>query len=258
MPPLVALDQVSYGVAGQTILDSVSLALHRGQIVGILGLSGSGKTTLLRLVVGLLRPTSGQVVLFGQPTNDLSDAALDASRLRIGLVFQYAALFDSLTVAENVAFPLREHPQNGRLGKRSRQREAALRERVASLLQMVGMSGTEHLYPAQLSGGMRKRVGIARALALEPEVMLYDEPSSGLDPLTAAMIDDLIVELSNTLSVASLVVSHHVANVMRIAHLVGFLHEARLAFWGTPEEARLSSVPIVQAFLRGRQEPVRA
>jgi len=240
---------VAYRADGRTILESVSLELQPGQVFGILGLSGSGKTTLLRLVVGLIRPLSGEVALFGQVTNGLPDSALDLLRLRIGMVFQYSALFDSLTVAENVVFPLREH---------RRLSPGALRERVAGLLEMVGMSGSEHLYPAQLSGGMRKRVAIARALALQPEVMLYDEPSSGLDPLTAAMIDDLIVQLRDSLGVASLIVSHHVANVFSIADVVGFLEQGRLAFVGTPEEARMSSVPIVQSFLRGRAEPVTA
>ena len=249
MQAIITLQQVTYRVGEAGILDSLSLTLRRREIVGILGLSGSGKTTLLRLIMGLIRPTAGEVVVFGKPASRLPEAQYDSLRLRMGMVFQYAALFDSLTVGENVAFPLREH--RGMKG-------AALRDRVADLVGMVGMSGTEPMYPAQLSGGMRKRVGIARALALAPEVMLYDEPSSGLDPLTAAMIDDLIVRLRDSLGVASLVVSHHVANVLAIADGVGVVDQGRLAFWGSPAEARASEVPIVKAFLRGRAEPVPA
>jgi len=241
MPALLSLQEVGYDVGGRTVLEGITLEVDKGEILGVLGLSGSGKTTLLRVIMGLVRPSRGRLILFGEEATHLPEAAFDRLRMRMGLVFQYAALFDSLTVEDNVAFPLREH---------RRLSGARLRARVDELLALVGMEGTNRLYPAQLSGGMRKRVGIARALALGPELMLYDEPSSGLDPLTAAMIDDLIVHLRDAVGVASVVVSHHVPNVLRIAGALGVLDEGRLVFRGTPSEARSAQVPIVQALLK--------
>jgi phospholipid/cholesterol/gamma-HCH transport system ATP-binding protein len=205
------------------VLHGISLEVHPGEVVAIMGSSGGGKTTLLRCVSGLLRPSAGEVVVDGV----VVDKQPEEARRRMGMVFQSAALFDYMNVEENVLFGIR------------RQLRLSCREQArlsAESLAQVGLSGDEHLMPDELSGGMKKRVGIARALALNPKVMLYDEPTTGLDPITAYTIDGLIMDIRRRLGVTSLIVSHDVSSVFRTADRVAFLHDGELTFIGTTEE----------------------
>ena len=224
-------------------LAGVSLAVRRGEIQVIMGPSGCGKSVLLKHLVGLLKPDRGEVRVFDHPVPELAESDLDALRMQMGVVFQSAALFDSLTVTENVAFPLRRH-------RRLPEHEVA--QRVAGLLALVEMEGTEPLMPSALSGGMRKRVGIARALALSPTLILYDEPTSGLDPLTARTVDDLILRLRADLGVTSVVVTHSLDSAFRLADRLAVMDAGQLCAAGTPEEILASSVPFVRRFLDTR------
>lgn len=247
---VVGLD---FAVPEKHILHAISLDAKRSEIVAVMGKSGCGKTTLLKCLAGLLKPTGGQIFLrLGEEASEqdivpLSESELDTVRLKIGLVFQYAALFDSLTVYENVAFGLRHHRLNGR-----KRNEEEIRETVQARLAEVGIENAEKLYPPQLSGGMKKRVGLARALAIEPSVLLYDEPTSGLDPVIARNIDDLIVETRDRLGMTSIVVSHDIASIFRIADRIAMLDTGRLVAFDTPDVLLASDNPIVQEFVQRR------
>ncbi|MDR7556668.1 MAG: ATP-binding cassette domain-containing protein [Armatimonadota bacterium] len=230
-------------------LAGVSLEVRRGQVQVIMGPSGCGKSVLLKHLVGLLRPDRGTIHVFGQPVHALPDEDLDALRMRVGVVFQSAALFDSMTVAENVAFPLRRH---------RRLAGQALRARVDELLALVGLTGAGELLPAQLSGGMRKRVGIARALALAPDLLLYDEPTGGLDPITARTVDELILRLRADLGTTAVVVTHDLASAFRLADELAVMDAGRLVAAGTPAAIRASAHPFVQRFLASGAEVVSA
>jgi len=238
--PVIQLRDVAYQVDGKAVLRGVDLAVEAGQIVAVLGESGIGKSTLLRLVMGLIRPASGSVRIFGQEISSLPERELNEIRKRMGMVFQGAALFDSMTVGENVAFALREHTALP---------EVEIRERVKEKLSLVGLTDVEHLMPAQLSGGMQKRVGIARAIALTPEIMLYDEPTGGLDPPRAEEIEHLIGDLSRHLGVAGLWVSHDVVAVLRQADRVALLDDGRIAAFAGPQEIRSSDNEVVRRFI---------
>jgi phospholipid/cholesterol/gamma-HCH transport system ATP-binding protein len=238
----IELIALSYLIGGTPVLDRVDLTVQRREIVAVMGRSGSGKTTLLRLIIGLIKPTAGAIHINGTDITGLDETALDRVRLKMGLVFQGGALFDSMTVAENVGFALVEH----RLLPAKE-----IGERVQQLLDMVDMAGTEKLLPAQLSGGMRKRVGIARALAQQPEIVLYDEPTAGLDPISAAAIDHLIVRLRNQVGVASVVVSHDVRSLRRIADRAALLHRGRFLGIGALDELDRSPDPAMRQFLSG-------
>lgn len=226
---------------GATVaLAGVSLSVRRRETRVIMGPSGCGKSVLLKHLVGLLRPDRGEILVFGQAVHALPEAALDALRIRLGVVFQAAALFDSLSVAENVAFPLRRH---------RRMSETEIAARVTEMLAKVEMVGTESKMPAELSGGMRKRVGIARALALDPSLILYDEPTAGLDPLTARTVDDLILRLRDDLGVTSIVVTHNLASAFRLADRLAVMEAGHLVAEGRPDEIRASAQPFVKRFL---------
>lgn len=241
--PTILLDDLHYTVGGRYVLGGVNLTIRPAELVAIVGGSGSGKTTLLRLIMGLIRPTGGRLLVRGVDITGLRENELNEIRKTVGLVFQYSALFDFLSVAENVAFGLRQH---------RRLEEAAIQAAVAEKLALVGMEGTEQMRPAELSGGMRKRVGIARALALEPDIMLYDEPTSGLDPPLAAAVDDLIVQLRDRLGVTSVVVSHDVATVLRTADRMAMLHQGRIIEEGPPRQLAERGGPVVRQFLGRR------
>ena len=241
--PVVMVQDLWKQFGDTAALAGVSLEVRAGQIQVIMGPSGCGKSVLLKHLVGLLRPSRGEVMVFGEPVHALPEDALDALRMRIGVVFQSAALFDSLTVAENIAFPLKRH--------RSMPVEA-LAARVRELLEMVEMEGTEPLLPSALSGGMRKRVGIARALALDPPLILYDEPTSGLDPLTARTVDDLVLRLRGDLGVTSVVVTHSVDSALRLADRLAVMDAGRLAATGSPAEILACEHPFVRRFLDTR------
>jgi phospholipid/cholesterol/gamma-HCH transport system ATP-binding protein len=241
--PVVDLAEVRKRFDGNEVLRGVSLSVERGETMVIMGGSGSGKTVTLRLIAGLIRPSEGTVHVFGERIDSLSEEELLPIRRRMGYVFQGAALFDSLTVHENVAYPLREHTSLG---------EADIRERVLHFLSVVGL-GAEVLdqLPSELSGGMRKRVGIARALAQEPQMLLFDEPTAGLDPTNARMVAELIVQLRGGVCDTAIVVTHDLELTKTVADRVAILIDGRFAALGPRDEVLASSDPAVQAFLAG-------
>ncbi len=241
-PEVLRIQGISKAFDTRQVLAGIDLSLRACETVSVLGGSGSGKTTLLRLIAGLIKPDRGEISLFGQHTVPLSERDLVSLRKRMGVVFQGAALFDSLTVFENIAFPLRLHTKTG---------EAEIRERVAELLNQVGLPGIEEAYPAGLSGGMRKRVGIARALALRPELVLFDEPTAGLDPQNARMICDLIVELRRDVCETSVVVTHDLQCAFMASDQVAFIHRGEILEVASPADFQRSSRPEVQRFLEG-------
>jgi phospholipid/cholesterol/gamma-HCH transport system ATP-binding protein len=235
---------------GATVaLAGVSLSVRRRETQVIMGPSGCGKSVLLKHLVGLLRPDRGEILVFGQAVHAMPEAALDALRIRLGVVFQAAALFDSLSVAENVAFPLRRH---------RRMSETEIAARVTEMLAKVEMVGTESKMPAELSGGMRKRVGIARALALDPSLILYDEPTAGLDPLTARTVDDLILRLRDDLGVTSIVVTHDLDSAFRLADRLAVMEAGHFVAEGRTDEIRASTQPFVRRFLATHFEVARS
>ncbi|MCZ6480848.1 MAG: ABC transporter ATP-binding protein [Candidatus Methylomirabilales bacterium] len=227
---------------GHQVLAGIDLNLQVCETLSVLGGSGAGKSTLLKLIAGLAKPDHGQIFLFGEDIVPLSERELLPLRKRMGVVFQGAALFDSLTVFENIAFPLRLHTTAS---------EGEIRDRVAETLEQVGMPGIGNQYPVELSGGMKKRVGIARALALQPETVLFDEPTAGLDPQNGRMICDLIAQLHRDLCQTSVVVTHDLHCAFTISNQVAFLHSGKIIEVASPEEFRNSARPEVQAFLEG-------
>ncbi len=240
--PLLSVRNVSRTIDGTPILEDVSFDVHPGEIFGIMGMSGSGKTTLLRLLIALDLPDSGAILFKGNDLTKLDEDHLNRIRKSMGMCFQYSALFDSMTVAENVAFAWRN--------RRDITPEQT-RARVAELLDMVDMEGTEERMPADLSGGMRKRVSIARALMEEPELVFYDEPSSGLDPVMACNITRLITKVSAETGSTAVIVSHDVQSLLRICDHMLMLHDRRVQLIGTPAEMRESEIPIVRRFVHG-------
>lgn len=225
--------------------DDITCRFETGKITVILGGSGAGKSTLLKQVVGLERPDSGKVYFEDRELTELSKRELYDLRKKMGMLFQGAALFNSLSVYENVAFPLREHTELA---------GSVIRTMVKMKLEMVGLRGTEELMPSQLSGGMTKRVGLARALVMDPKVVFYDEPTSGLDPISAGVINKLIVDLTSTLGVTSVVVSHDISSAFRIADRIIILYSGRIIAEGIPGEIGRSGDPRVLQFIRGEPE----
>ena len=240
--PLVELRDVRKSFETKDVLRGLSLALRKGITLAVMGGSGSGKTVLLRIAAGLLRPDTGQVSLFGTRIDHMREEAMLPIRKRTGFVFQGAALFDSLSVFENVAYPLREH---------SRMSLGEITDRVHRFLSLVGMPGTDDLLPAELSGGMRRRVGIARALIMEPEVVFFDEPTAGLDPTNARLVAELIATLRAGVCDTAIVVTHDIEFANMVADQMAILHHGRFADLGTPAEIRASTNPDVQRFLAG-------
>jgi phospholipid/cholesterol/gamma-HCH transport system ATP-binding protein len=238
---------VEKGFETALVLKGVSFELQKGETLVVMGGSGSGKTVLLRLIAGLLSPDAGQIRVFDRNIEHLGEEELLPIRRRLGYVFQGAALFDSLSVYENVAYPLREH---------TRLPEAEIRQRVLHFLSLVGLNDTVlGLLPAELSGGMRKRVGIARALVGEPEVMLYDEPTAGLDPTNSKLVTELIVQMHEGVCDSAIVVTHDLDLARSVADRVAILIDGRFAAVGPPAEVTASSSPAVQAFLAGEARP---
>lgn len=246
---MIRLEDVSKTFAGgMQALSHVSLEVQRGETLAIIGGSGSGKSTLLRLMIGLIRPTSGEIWVDGEEISRMSEEALDKARLKMGMVFQYSALFDSMTVGDNVAFGLREHTKKS---------EAEIAKIVAEKLELVGLPGTERMMPNELSGGMKKRVGLARAIAIDPAIIFYDEPSSGLDPITTRKIDALILHAQKQLKVTSVVVTHDMQSARRIANRIAMIYAGKLIAIDTVERFVNLQDARVQAFM-GNGPPVEA
>ena len=225
---------------GKMVLDGVDLDIQTGETIAIIGQSGCGKSVLLKHIIGLLIPDDGAVHVDGKNIHALDETDLYSLRRRFGFLFQGAALFDSMTVLENVALGLTEN---------SRMPEAEVNAIVAEKLSMVGLPGIEQLKPSELSGGMRKRVGLARALATNPDYLFYDEPTTGLDPVMSDQIDTLIADITNRLNVTAIVVTHDMFSVYTIAHRVAMMHDGKIYFQGTPEELQASTDPVVADFL---------
>lgn len=240
--PVVDIQGVHYGLASHQIFEGVDIRVERGSITAVMGPSGTGKTTLLRLITGQVRAGAGTVRVFGQDVTALSTRELYAMRRRMGMLFQNGALLTDIDVFENVAFPVREH---------HRLPEALLRRLVLMKLHAVGLRGAAHLQPAELSGGMARRVALARAIVLDPEVLIYDEPFVGLDPISMGVVVRLIRELNDALGITSIVVSHDVPEVSSIADRVHLLAAGRVVASGSAEELRRSDVPAVRQFMDG-------
>jgi phospholipid/cholesterol/gamma-HCH transport system ATP-binding protein len=239
---VVAVHNLRKAFDGHVVLNGINLTVNRGETLAVLGRSGTGKSVLLRLIVGLETPDSGSVRIHGQSLADLSLDGLNAIRMKIGFLFQHAALYDSLTVGENVAFPLDHHRQDLSRSERS--------GRVNQLLAEVGMEGHLDKMPSDISGGMQKRVGLARALALEPELLLLDEPTAGLDPISSGEIDELVLKLQREHQMASIVVTHDLHSAKTIANRLAILNEGNVVIEGRFEDLEQSEITFVKQFLK--------
>lgn len=237
---LVELRGLTFGYNGRTVLDNVSLTVPRGKVTALMGVSGGGKTTTLRLIGGQNRAQKGELLFDGQDVGKMDQDAIYAARRRMGMLFQFGALFTDLSVFENVAFPLREHTSLS---------EGLIRDIVLMKLDAVGLRGARDLMPSEISGGMNRRVALARAIALDPDLIMYDEPFSGLDPISLGTAARLIRQLNDTLGITSLVVSHEIPETFHIADQVIILANGRIAAQGTPEEVRNSQDPMVLQFV---------
>lgn len=247
--PLVQFERADFSYGPNSVLRNLSIAFPRGRVVAIMGGSGSGKTTLLRLIGGQIKAQSGSVRFDGEEIKSMSHGRLYAARRRMGMLFQFGALFTDLSVYENVAFPIREHLQLP---------EPMVRDLVLMKLHAVGLRGARDLKPAELSGGMARRVALARAIALDPDLIMYDEPFTGLDPISMAVIANLIRRLNTALGATSIVVTHDVAESFKIVDHVCFLSHGEIVAQGTPEQMRTSREPYVRQFVDGQIDgPVR-
>jgi phospholipid/cholesterol/gamma-HCH transport system ATP-binding protein len=238
--PMISVRDLYKSFGAHEVLSGINLDVEEGTTCVILGGSGSGKTVLMKHVIGLLKPDRGQVFVDGEDVVPLNDLELERVRRKFGMVFQGAALFDSMTVYENVAFPLKEH---------SKLSEEEMRKRVEEKLAIVGLHDVADLYPASLSGGMRKRVGLARAIVRDPKIVLYDEPTTGLDPITTDYVDEMILTAKAKLGVTSLVISHDVASAFKVGDQIAFLSGGKIVAHAPPAELRRSTHPVVKLFL---------
>jgi phospholipid/cholesterol/gamma-HCH transport system ATP-binding protein len=239
--PAVAVADVHKSFGSQKVLNGINLAVKRGETLAVLGRSGTGKSVLLRLIIGLEKPDSGSVRIHGEDIAGLALDQLGAIRKRMGFLFQHAALYDSLTVEQNVAFPLQHHKKMSK---------SELRDRVHALLAEVGMENAVAKMPSDISGGMQKRVGLARALALEPDILLLDEPTAGLDPISSGEIDDLVLKLQAEHHMASIVVTHDLHSAKTIADRLALLNEGAVVIEGSFEELQKSGIEFVREFLK--------
>jgi len=243
--PAVELRGVFKSFEGNRVLQGLDLAVRAGESLTIIGGSGTGKSVLLRLIIGLLKPDVGQILLEGQDIVPLRERELLRVRRKVGMVFQGSALFDSLSVEENVAYALREHTDWD---------EGRIRARVREALDLVGLNDVEHMQPAELSGGMRKRVAVARAIALPPRILLYDEPTTGLDPSNVEKVNELILDLKHKLGVTSVVVTHDMPSALKVSDRLAMLREGRIAAIGSPEEIQATHHSLIRDFIEGRVE----
>lgn len=239
---MIKIRQLKIAFGSKVVLDDLDLDVYKGETLAIIGPSGTGKSTVIKVLTGLLAPNDGSVIIGGKETSTYSEEEWDTLRSRMGVVFQYSALFDFLTVGENVAFGLRRHFQLA---------EEEIQRRVAVLLDLVGMPGTQAMLPAELSGGMKKRVGLARALAMQPAIVFYDEPTSGLDPVMTMNISRLIRKTQQQLGVTSVLVTHDMDSAYYAADRIAMLYKGKIVQVGTPDEIKNSTNPVVHAFVNG-------
>jgi phospholipid/cholesterol/gamma-HCH transport system ATP-binding protein len=242
---MISLRHVSKSFGSKHVLRDFSLDVEEGETVALIGFSGTGKSVAIKHIVGLLMPDSGQVIVDGLNVPDLTRQELYRLRARIGYVFQFAALFDSMTIGENVAMGLRKHDSMS---------ETEIQDRVHESLHMVDLPDVAERMPAELSGGMRKRVGIARAVALRPKYILYDEPTTGLDPVTSAVIDDLMLRMEHQLGVTGVVITHDMRSAYTVSNRIAMLYEGRVRQVGSVDEIRNTTDPVVRQFIDGRAE----
>jgi phospholipid/cholesterol/gamma-HCH transport system ATP-binding protein len=242
---MIEISNLHKSFNSKQVLAGVDLSINTGETMVIIGGSGCGKSVLLRHIIGLMQPDKGSIKIDGTELSHIGKNELFSLRKRLGMLFQGAALFDSLTVAENVGLGLKEHSEY------SAEQISGI---VDKKLEMVGMSGTGGLMPAELSGGMKKRVGLARAIAMDPEYILYDEPTTGLDPIMADKINDLIIDLRNKMTLTSIAVTHDMVSASKIADRIAMLHQGRIIFCGTPEEIKGSPDERVQRFIKGEAD----
>lgn len=241
---VISLRQLNITFGTHPVLDNIDLDVYKGETLAVLGPSGTGKSTVLRSMIGLLEPNGGQIFIQGEDVSGLDEDGWNRLRMKMGMVFQYSALFDFLTVGENVAFGLRQHTDKS---------NEEIQGIVTQMLDLVGLPGTQDLYPAELSGGMKKRVGLARAIAVNPEIVLYDEPTAGLDPIMSRNISRLIKKTQEQLHVTSVLVTHDMQSAFYAADRVAMLYEGHIVAIGTAEEMKNSTNPIVKAFIEGRE-----
>jgi phospholipid/cholesterol/gamma-HCH transport system ATP-binding protein len=242
---MIEIENLHKSFGDNKVLDGVNLKIEKGETIVIIGRSGCGKSVLLKHIIGLLKPDSGKIFIDGEDITSYNNEKLYELRQRFGMLFQASALFDSLTVEENVGLGLREHKLLP---------EEKIKEKVQEKLRIVGLSGVEDLRPAELSGGMKKRVGLARAIAMDPEFVLYDEPTTGLDPIMADAINDLIIDLRNKLSITSIAVTHDIVSASKIADRMAMLYQGKIIFVGTPDAIKNSGDPLVHQFITGSAE----
>ena len=242
---MIRLENITKYFKDQRVLDDLSLNVERGKTTVIIGKSGGGKSVLLKHMIGLIKPSEGNIYIDDENIVGLSPNEMNRVRKKFGMLFQDAALFDSMTVGENVAFPLREH---------TKLKNAEIKQRVAEKLRMVGLPGSEHKLPSQLSGGMRKRVGLARAIIMDPAIILYDEPTTGLDPIMTDIVDTLIKETQEKLGVTCVVISHDIKATFKVAHNVAMLHEGRIIVFGEADDVKQCQDPRFRQFVEGRAD----
>ena len=242
---MIQISHLKKSFGSKLVLRDVNLDIHRGETLVIIGQSGCGKSVLLKLIMGLLKADEGYILVDGEDVTRCSLTALYRIRQKFGMLFQGAALFDSMTVEENLAFAIREH---------SNLSETDIQQRVRTRLKLVGMPDVTHLKPAELSGGMKKRVALARALMLDPEFVLFDEPTTGLDPIMADVINEMIIDCSRELDITSIVVTHDMTSAYKVADRIAMMHDGRIVFDGTPEEIQNVKDAAVQQFIIGSAE----
>lgn len=240
--PMIDVRHLRKTFTGKVVLEDVNFTVERGSVCVVMGGSGSGKSTVLRHLIGAYKPDSGEIYLDGEEISQLPESELERVRRKFGMLFQGGALLNSLTVGENIALPIRHHTDLA---------EETIELMVKMKLELVGLRDAEHLKPSQISGGMQKRVSLARAIALDPKIVFYDEPSAGLDPIVTAVIDTLMVDLTRIMGITSLVVTHDMHSAFRIADQMIMLHRGRIVAHGTPEEIKHSTDPLVQQFITG-------
>ncbi|MBN2135478.1 MAG: ABC transporter ATP-binding protein [Acidobacteria bacterium] len=242
---MIKCEDLYKAFGSKVVLAGANLEIKEGESMTVIGGSGVGKSVLIKNIIGLLKPDKGKIWVENTLVNDLNESDLRKLRMKFGMLFQYAALFDSLSVGENVAFALNRHTKLS---------QKEIKDRVTDCLNMVGLFGVEHLFPAELSGGMKKRVGLARAIAMRPKILLYDEPTTGLDPIMADAINNLIIRLKEKLQVTSITITHDMVSAYKISDRIAMLYEGKIIEVGTPGEIKKSQNPYVKQFVTGSAE----